>query len=226
MLEFAHDLMGSPWIYLLVFAVAALDGFFPVVPSESLVITAGVFAASDGGPAPLPLVAAAALGAIAGDHVSYLIGRRAGPRLSGRRGYDRAARAVAERGGTILVVARYVPGGRTATTLVMGATGYPARRFARFDVLAGLSWAVYSVLVGHIGGAAFENDPVRGLLLGLGLALTVTAGVEITRKVRNGTARGDRGRVDEAVDGPGHLVVAGPVRGDDDADQRPARGGA
>ncbi|WP_424923543.1 DedA family protein, partial [Actinomadura bangladeshensis] len=61
----------SPWFYLVLFAVAAIDGFFPVVPSESLVITAGVYAAS-GEPELVPVVVLAALGAFTGDHVSGL----------------------------------------------------------------------------------------------------------------------------------------------------------
>ncbi|HVF77058.1 MAG TPA: hypothetical protein VNA28_02075, partial [Solirubrobacteraceae bacterium] len=60
--HFVEDIMSSPWIYLVLFAVAAIDGFFPIVPSETSVLTAGVFAAS--GETSLPLVIlAAALGA-------------------------------------------------------------------------------------------------------------------------------------------------------------------
>ncbi|NVI88415.1 DedA family protein, partial [Actinomadura sp. BRA 177] len=69
----------SPWFYLVLFAVAAIDGFFPVVPSESLVITAGVYAAS-GEPDLVAVVVLAAVGAFTGDHVSFLLGRRAGGR--------------------------------------------------------------------------------------------------------------------------------------------------
>src|SRR5687768_15674203 len=61
--------------------------FFPVVPSESLVVTAGVFAAATGEPS-LPLVIiAAALGAITGDHFSYLIGTRASGKVAERRAF-------------------------------------------------------------------------------------------------------------------------------------------
>lgn len=80
LLDLVRDLMTSPWIYLTLFGFAALDGFFPVVPSESLVITAGVFAAY-GDPSLCGVIAAAALGAMVGDHTSYLLGRLAGTRL-------------------------------------------------------------------------------------------------------------------------------------------------
>jgi membrane-associated protein len=187
-LDALHDVMTSPWIYLVLFALAMLDGFFPVVPAETSVITAGVFAAATGAPDLLLVIVVAALGAFAGDHISYAIGRTTNDRLrNGRRSrkaFAWAERALAERGGLVLVVARYIPGGRTACTLTMGAVAYPRRSFALFDAVAAVSWAVYSGLIGYVGGAAFENDPIKGLLLGLGIALTITAVVEIVRHVR------------------------------------------
>ncbi|MQA74652.1 MAG: DedA family protein [Solirubrobacterales bacterium] len=191
LVQLAHDAMTSPWAYLALFAFAALDAFLPIIPSESLVITAGVFAAG-GEPELLGVIGAAALGAFVGDHVSYLIGRTAGARLLERarsrpRGcaaFEFADRALARRGGLILVVARYVPGGRTAVTLTMGATHYPLRSFSSFDSIAALSWAVYSALVGYVGGRAFEQDTIKGLLVGLGLGLTIAVVVETIRRLR------------------------------------------
>jgi membrane protein DedA with SNARE-associated domain len=195
-LQMVEGLMGSPWVYAALLAFAALDGFFPVVPSESLVITAGVFAAA--GEPVLPLVVlVAAAGAFAGDHVAYLIGRGAGDRLTQRarpgsrqqRALGWASGILGSRGGLIIVVCRYIPGARTAITMTAGAVRYPLRRFSFFDGIAALSWGTYSALVGYIGGAAFEDDPIKGLGLGLGLALGVTATVEVVRHLRGRSAR-------------------------------------
>jgi membrane protein DedA with SNARE-associated domain len=147
------------------------------------------------------VVVLAALGAFTGDHVSFLVGRRAGGRLvrAARAGSRREAafgwarRTMAERGGLILVVARYVPGGRTAVTVTMGAVGYRLRSFSLFAVVAAVSWALYGALLGHVGGVAFEDDPVKGVAVGLGLALSVTAVVEGVRFVRRRRARGVAG---------------------------------
>ena len=193
----AHDVVSSPWIYLLVLGIALLDGFFPVVPSETLVITTGAFAASTGEPDVLLVVPAAAVGAILGDHVSYWLGRRGGSRLKDGKAFRWARRAIDERGGLILVIARYIPGCRTAATLTLGASRYPLRRFLLFDILAGLSWAVYSVLVGYLGGVAFEEDPLKGLLLGLGIALSTAAVVEVFRYVRKRRTDASQDRVPE-----------------------------
>ncbi|MEV0617820.1 DedA family protein [Nonomuraea sp. NPDC050404] len=179
-LDLVQQVMSSPWLYLALFALALLDGFFPIVPAETSVITAGVFAAT--GETNLALViVVAALGAFAGDHISYLIGKKSGGRLREKKAFVWARGALAERGGLVLVVARYIPGGRTATTLTMGAVRYPLRSFSFFDAIAAGSWGVYSGLIGFFGGMAFENDPIKGLLLGLGIALSITALVEVVR---------------------------------------------
>lgn len=189
-MEWATDMASSPWFYLAIFAIAIIDSFFPIVPSETLVITGGVFAAS-GITSIWFVIPAAALGAFIGDHISYFIGRFAGERLSGppgskrRKAFDWAHKTLEERGGLVLVVARYVPGGRTAATMTLGAVGYPLRSFAFFDAIAAVSWAIYSAMIGYIGGKAFEEDPFKGLIVGLGLALTITGIVELIRWLRH-----------------------------------------
>ena len=183
--------LTSPWGLLALTAVAAVDGFFPVVPSESLVVTGGVFAAA-GDQALALVIAAAAVGAFAGDHVSYFLGRRAGDRLTGRlhagtrkaAAFEWARRVLAERGGVVIVVARYVPGGRTAVTLTAGAVDHPLSSFTFFDSIAAVSWAAYASLVGYLGGAAFEGEPGKGVLLGLGVALCVAGAIELLRHAR------------------------------------------
>ena len=190
--ELVEHAVGSPWVYLALFAFAAIDAFFPIVPSESLVISAGVFAASGSEPDLIPIILAAAAGAFVGDHISYFIGRTAGAKLMARAGegskkqraFRQAHKLIEERGGVILIVCRYIPGARTAITLTAGAVRYELRKFSFFDAIAALSWATYSAMVGYIGGEAFEEDPLKGLGLGLGIALGVSALIEVIRHVR------------------------------------------
>lgn len=190
--DLVEGAVGSPWIYVALFAFAALDAFLPIVPSESLVISAGVFAAS-GEPELVPIILSAAAGAFLGDHISYFVGRTAGVRLRARakpdsrkaKAFNQAEKLIDERGGVILIVCRYIPGARTAITLTAGATLYPLRKFTLFDGIAALSWGTYSALVGYIGGEAFEEDPLKGLGLGLGIALTVTLLVEVIHRLRS-----------------------------------------
>jgi membrane-associated protein len=190
-LDLLHQTITSPWVYLVIFLVTAVDAFFPAVPGETVVITAGVFATGEG-PDLAVVIVVAALGALLGDHVSYGIGRRGGahrvarlPADSRRRaGSEWARRAVDRRGGVILTTSRYVPGGRTAVTLTMGAVRYPLRSFLLFDAIATGSWAIYCGLLGYLGGIAFQRDPVRGVLAGVGLSVAITLLLEAARWLR------------------------------------------
>jgi len=179
---------ASGWAYAVVFVFALLDALLPVVPSETAVITAGVVAAT--GHLGLPLVvAAAACGAFAGDNAAYGIGRRFGPYAKdryfrgekGRRTIRWTERQLAERGGELIVVARFIPGGRIAVTITAGAAHYPWRRFAVFDAIAAVFWASYAALLGYFGGKAFEHMPWAGLLLALAIAFAVTGALELGR---------------------------------------------
>jgi membrane protein DedA with SNARE-associated domain len=208
-LSWVTDLVSSPWVYLVLFGLSAVDAVLPVLPSESVVITAGVFAAT-GRPELVAVVVVAALGALAGDHASYLVGHLAGPRLQARArsgtrrraALDRAERLLAARGGALLVSARYVPGARTAVTLTSGAVGWPLRRFTPFAALGALTWAGWSGGIGYVGGLAFERDPLSGLLLGIGLALALTLLGELVRALvhrRRARHRAPTVRAAEAV---------------------------
>ncbi len=183
--------LASPWGLLALFAVAPGDSVLPIVPSETLVVTAGALAV--GGDQSLPLViGAAALGAFTGDHVSYALGRAGGPRLrrrltpDGRKAaaLDRAGRVLDTRGGSIIVVCRYIPGARTALTLTAGAVHYPLRSFSLYDAVAVVTWGTYGTLLGYLGGSAFEDEPLKGVLLGLALAAGVAVAVEGVRHAR------------------------------------------
>ena len=97
-----------------------------------------------------------------------------------------ADRRSSERGGYLIVVARFIPGGRTVTTFTAGfVETYPWRRFLMFDVIAGFIWGTYTVLLGYFGGKTFEEEPWKGLLLAFGVALAVTAMVEAVRYLRH-----------------------------------------
>lgn len=50
LLDLLRGTVTSPWVYLLIFGLTAVDAFFPAVPGEAAVITAGVLSASGGHP--------------------------------------------------------------------------------------------------------------------------------------------------------------------------------
>ena len=177
---------ASGWAYVIVFLLAFLDALLPIVPSETAVITAGVVAAS--GDLSLALIIpTAALGAFLGDNTVYLIGQRFGGRatkrfFSGEKARERmewADEQLRERGGELIVIGRFIPGGRTAVALSAGTLAYPWRRFILFDLAAALIWATYAALLGYYGGRTFES--FWGLALALTTAFALAGGIELVR---------------------------------------------
>jgi membrane protein DedA with SNARE-associated domain len=190
--QWIQDGSTSQWFYLVIFTIALLDSVVPVVPSETTVILGGI-AAGQGNLWLVLVIFAGALGAMAGDSIAYWIGRRAERRLersyftkeSRRSRLDWAKKQIETRGGMLLVTARFIPGGRTAITLASGITKQPYRRFVAFDALAGVLWASYAGGLGYYFGDRFKDDHTRAFLYAFGLALSVTAVIEMSRWVRH-----------------------------------------
>jgi membrane protein DedA with SNARE-associated domain len=181
---------GSEWSYAIVFGVAMLDAFFPLVPSETTVIAAGVLAAHGDLRIELVLIAAAT-GAIVGDNVTFWLGKTLGERVaeqlfSGarRRHLDRAHKMVEERGGYLIVIARFIPAGRTAVTFACGSLDWEWIRFIKFDIVAGVIWGSYASLLGYFGGKSFQDSPFKGFLVAFAVAIGITCGVEVVRWIR------------------------------------------
>jgi membrane-associated protein len=185
-------LTGSVWTYPILFGICLGDAVFPVLPSETAVIVCGIQAAR--GQLSLGwVIAVAALGAFAGDNASYAAGRWLGTPVVKRffsgevakRRLDWADRFLKERGSYVLIVARFVPGGRTATTFTAGLVHLRwSTRFAPYIFIAAILWASYGALLGYLGGRTFEKQPIYALLLALGIAGVITVGVELFRRAR------------------------------------------
>ena len=179
------------WAYALIFFISAGDAVFPVLPGETSVILGGVLAAQ--GDLSVWLVfLAGATGALVGDNVSYQIGsfaNRRGKRpeqMRGRLGtaLGWAEAALESRGPSMIVMARFIPGGRTALTFGAGYLGYRRGVFMASTLLAGVVWAGYATTIGYIGGEIFHEKWWAGLALGLALSFAVTAVIEVIRKKR------------------------------------------
>lgn len=194
LIEVARHLLGiamaSHWLLLILFAAALIDAVFPVVPSEGMVITAGMAAAA--GHQNLPLVIAVAMaGSVIGESVCYFLGRGSGPALhrwmkrQERRQqlYEKVSAALHSRGGLILMTVRYIPGARMVATLTAGATRYSFKKFLVFT-FAGVTIAyTYVALLGYLGGDAFAHDQLKGLAFSLSLAAVIGLVVETSRRI-------------------------------------------
>jgi membrane-associated protein len=194
LMEVARHLLGvamaSHWLLLILFAAAAIDAVFPVVPSEGMVVTAGMAAAA-GHQNLLLVIAVAMLGSVIGESVCYSMGRGSGPALhrwmkrQERRQqlYDKVSTALHARGGLILMTVRYIPGARMVATLTAGATRYSFKKFLIFT-FAGVTVAyTYVALLGYLGGDAFEHDSLKALAFSLSLAALIGVVIEVSRRI-------------------------------------------
>jgi membrane-associated protein len=193
---------GSALTYLVVLAAAGGDVIFPLIPSETIVVSAGVVAAR-GSLSVWLLVPAAALGAFTGDNLSYFLGRRVGDPVAdrmfkgdkARSRLEWAERAIQRHGGVLILVGRFVPGGRTASTFAAGTLELPYRRFVAADAVAAVVWATVATMIGYLGGAAFRDSGWKALALSLGVGALVTLGAEAWRRIQKRRGRdilGDR----------------------------------
>lgn len=177
------DLAGLA--YLVIFVLAALDVVFPVLPSETAVVLGGVLA-WQGRLNPWALLLVAACGAISGDHLSYGLGRwsrravqprRSGGKIARLRSW--AAEQLETRGLPVLLVARFIPGGRTASTFVSGRLVYPLPRYSAVTVVAGFLWAGFGTSLGYLGGTTFHDNTLLGTALGVAIGSAFALSIEL-----------------------------------------------
>ncbi|MEU7550747.1 VTT domain-containing protein [Streptomyces sp. NPDC044571] len=191
--ESTGQAVGYPALFVLV----ALGALVPVIPTGALVSSAAVVAFHQ---QPLPLgvllvFGVSALAAFTGDVALYWLGMRGvrsrgGSRwlegLRGRATPERLAQAqvkLERHGVLVLVLSRLVPAGRMPVMLACLLAQLPLRRFARGDAPACLAWAATYGLIGILGGSLF-SEPWKGVALAVGLALLVSAGPALWRRVR------------------------------------------
>ncbi|GGL08658.1 DedA family protein [Mangrovihabitans endophyticus] len=172
------------WIYLAIFGFLTVDAMVPVFPVQAIMITSGALTVY--GNLELPVViAVGALGMFTGDALAFVLGRTSGnvggnwlssrlaalrqrfapkndePASKTRRAAERFTRGLRQPGPLVLLLCRFVPGGRMASGYHAGRTGYPIKFFIAYDGGACLAWATYGGLVGHIGGTAVTQSAWR-----------------------------------------------------------------
>jgi membrane protein DedA with SNARE-associated domain len=191
MADFSQINPGSPAGYLIAFTFPLLDAFFPVVPSEAVVIAIGVLASKRFDVRIALLLVLVAMGAFCGDNISYWLGSRYGTRVAGRllrgergrRSMSWAQRTLRRYGARLLIVARFVPGGRTAVTLTAGLTSYPVRRFRAAVAVAAVLWTSYAFGIGALGARTFADNSLAALGFAFGVAVAISILIEIGRRV-------------------------------------------
>ena len=216
--QFGTELL---WISLvIVFVECGL--FFPFLPGDTLLLSLGVFIATDDidvfpgsvavelAIALVLLIAAAILGNVAG----YEIGRAIGPPLYERDGrvlkkkyFDQTTAFFDKHGNKALVIGRFVPFVRTYITVVAGVTRLSRHRFLVWSTVGAVGWVLSITLLGFFVGTRFPwlADNIDYAILAILALSVVPIAYEWWRHRRTSGRAGD----DNDGDGVPDLDIAG-----------------
>lgn len=186
---FQHILhLDFPWlidkfettIYVVLFIVIFVETglvAMPFLPGDSLLFTAGLFAAS--GDLNLSMILGLLfIAAVLGDNVNYWVGRKIGLKiftlkLKGKpivkKEYLEKTEAFFEKNGTkAIIMARFVPFVRTFAPFAAGIGQMNYRRFVSFDLLGGFLWIFSLTLAGYmLGGVVWIREHIDLVCLGI-----------------------------------------------------------
>ena len=173
-----------------------LVGFF--LPGDSLLITAGIFAATDGhgGPGLLSLPAlliVLSITAVIGDQVGYFLGKKTGKAIYARpdsflfkKKNLKAAHEFFEKHGTrAIILARFVPIVRTFVPFSAGVAEMDYKTFLRFDIFGGILWICSMITIGYKLGLSRYADQLHKIILVVIFVSIIPLMVGVAKKFLN-----------------------------------------
>jgi membrane-associated protein len=155
---------GYVGLFAIIFTETGLFfGFF--LPGDSLLVTAGLLISQGLQIDLVTLGVLLTIAAVAGDTLSYWIGRTSGPRLFARedsmffkrKHLMRAAEFYEKHGSKTIVLARFMPIVRTFAPVVAGAAMMNYRRFWIYNLVGGIAWIWSMLLAGYFLGSQFPG---------------------------------------------------------------------
>ena len=182
--------LHSLWLLPVLAVMIAADGPVPVLPSETLLMSAAAAAFGiDDVRGIVGLFAAALVGSVAGDGVAFWLGRSSNRLLPAAAHVEsnltRWVRAnLHHRPVVVLVGARLLPGGRLVSTAAAGRVGLPLRRFLPGSLVSSAVWSVYMLLIGMLLGPMVGGNPFLSLAAGAVMAVVTAGGFALVQRVR------------------------------------------
>lgn len=190
-----HDVLHSAWLLPVLTVLIAIDGPVPMLPSETLLMSAAASAfGSYDAVGILGLFAAALAGSVLGDLAVFGMGR------SSTRVLPRAAEAetglaawvrsnMFRRPVVALVGARFVPGGRLVSTAAAGRLGLPLRRLLAGSVVSSALWSVYMLVIGLAVGPMTGGNPLLCIVAGAVMAVLTAGAYAVGSRIRTAVLR-------------------------------------
>lgn len=184
-------LLHSVWLLPLLAVLIAADGPLPVLPTETLLVSAWAVAIGEKDvPVLLGLFVVAVVGSAAGDLLVYTLGRGSN-RLGARAeradcGISRWVRThLRHRPGATLVGARFLPAGRLVSTAAAGRFGMRISRFLPWSLASSAAWSTYMLGIGLLLGPITGGAPLLSLLAGAVVAAVTAGGFALARRIRS-----------------------------------------
>ena len=176
---------GYVGLTVIIFAeTGLLIGFF--LPGDSLLVTAGLLAATTGVFNVWLLGLLLTVASIIGNTAGYAIGRATGPRLFSRENsllfnkkhLYRAHEFYDRHGGKTVVIARFMPIVRTFVPVVAGMAQMGYRRYTIFNIVGGLGWIWSMLFIGYFLGSYIPGvDQHIELVIVIVVALSLMPGI-------------------------------------------------
>jgi membrane-associated protein len=204
-------LLGLPplLVYAGLFVVVGAESSGVPLPGETSLIAAAILASQHAGLSIEVVIATAAVAAIIGDNIGFVLGRKAGRQLLTREGrwMERRRRFLvkgeaffAKHGSRAVFLARWLPGLRVVGSWLAGAHHMRWRTFLLWNALGGIAWAasigIAAYLFGHIVTTVLRDFGLVGLALVIVGAAVVFGWHHVRARQRD--ARGPVEPVDES----------------------------
>lgn len=173
------------WVYPIAGLFCFIDGFFPPVPSESIVISFATLVRT-GSTNLVLLILFCYAGAFLGDNVAYWIGRiiplhKIFRGEKGAEKLDKVRKLIDGRTAQVLLSARFIPIYRIIINMMAGFLRVQYRRFVIIDLVSTFVWVVFSVCIGLFAGSLFHQSPLLGI--GIGIIIGIALGFVLERVV-------------------------------------------
>jgi membrane protein DedA with SNARE-associated domain len=177
--------------YALIFGIIALECAGIILPGETVLVTASLYAAH-GHLNILLVLASAAAGATLGNVVGYTLGRLVGQRVLAQHGWriglnDRRLALgrymFALHGGKMVFFSRFAAVLRSFTAVLAGANLMAWRPFLLWSVAGGIVWpCVTGSVVFALGNAARQLSGPASIVFGLVAAIVVLIALVLARR--------------------------------------------
>ena len=182
--------LHSVWLLPVLMVLIAADGPFPILPTETLLMSAWVLAVGERDVSTvIALFLVAVVGSVFGDLAVFGLGRTS-TRVLGRAAHAPSALAtwvrhhMLSRPGLALIGARFVPAGRLVSTAAAGRIGLSVRRFVPWSAVSSTLWAAYMLVVGLALGPLTGGSPLLAFLAGIVMAIVTAGGFALIRWLR------------------------------------------